>query len=104
MWSVGIGCVTIIAILFRYIQSRMRLQKFNVTYANSQSLGTQNDTAGDTPASLNRKPVISKKNIYDRWLVTRFTIAFFILRWVNDRRLPLLPCARSSRFMPLAYH
>lgn len=80
MWSVGIGCLTILAILVRYIQSRARLQKFNITYANSQSLGTQHDGGDDAPSSPNRKPVVLKKNIYDRWLVTRFVIAFFILR------------------------
>jgi hypothetical protein len=80
MWSVGIGCVTILAILVRYIQSRVRLQKFNVTYANSQSLGTQHDGTDNAPASTTQKPLVLKKNIYDRWLVTRFVIAFFILR------------------------
>ncbi|KAH7312706.1 hypothetical protein B0I35DRAFT_514007 [Stachybotrys elegans] len=78
MCSVGLGVLAIIAILFRYIQSRLKLQQFHVGYGISQSGGTMSDAANSSTLSSNHQAP-KKKSMYDRWLVTRFMIGFFIM-------------------------
>ena len=71
------------AILIRYVQSRRRLQSFNVTYGQSSSSENENK-----PVDVSRRASQSASNnrnggIYDRWLMTRFTIAFLVTGYVD---------------------
>lgn len=68
LWSIGFGSVAMLSILIRYILSRRRLQKLNVGYGLQPST---KESDGQTP---------EQRSIYDRWLMTRFVIAFVIMR------------------------
>ncbi|KAK4163251.1 hypothetical protein QBC43DRAFT_68789 [Cladorrhinum sp. PSN259] len=72
-----LGAITLFCILVKYISSRLLLTGWNVRYGrNTEESGT--GTAND--ASTRRSVVKPKmKNIYDKWLVTRFSIAFIAL-------------------------
>ncbi|KAK0714975.1 hypothetical protein B0H67DRAFT_644774 [Lasiosphaeris hirsuta] len=77
--SFGVGCILLLAILGKYIYARIALVTWNVRHGQS---------GGDTETSASRSksgparpklPQQPRKNIYDRWLVLRFTIAFIAL-------------------------
>lgn len=74
--SLAIGMLLLLAILARYVHTRT-LMSWNVQYANSSNRRGTNSTREDVFVSLstNGGP-IPRGNIYDRWLVVRFTIAF----------------------------
>ncbi|KAK4226167.1 hypothetical protein QBC38DRAFT_235604 [Podospora fimiseda] len=72
-----VGAIVLLCILVRYIYSRFTLSGWNVRYgqnATEEGTGTGNDTS-TRPSVI--KPRM--KSIYDRWLVTRFSIAFVAL-------------------------
>ncbi|KAL1837302.1 hypothetical protein VTJ49DRAFT_4045 [Mycothermus thermophilus] len=76
----GGGALILFAILVRYIHSRITLATWNVRYGQSTPSG--GGTYGSNSASgtgRQRAPRLRKPSIYDRWLVLRFTIAFFAL-------------------------
>ncbi|KAI1343398.1 hypothetical protein F5Y15DRAFT_232905 [Xylariaceae sp. FL0016] len=76
MLSLLFGIVFMLAILGRYIHSRRRFLQWSVGYGRSLDTST-------TSTSRDRKVTMTAtkrpKSIYDRWLMTRFTIAFIIL-------------------------
>ncbi|KAK3353505.1 hypothetical protein B0T25DRAFT_568704 [Lasiosphaeria hispida] len=76
--SFGVGCI-LLAILGKYIHTRTALVTWNVRCAQS---------GGDTETSASRSkgsparpklPQPPPENIYGRWLVLRFTVAFIAL-------------------------
>ncbi|KAK3996134.1 hypothetical protein QBC44DRAFT_377766 [Cladorrhinum sp. PSN332] len=72
-----IGAIVLLSILVKYIYSRISLTGWNVRYGrNTEESGT-----GTANESSTRRSVVKPKmkNIYDRWLVTRFSIAFVAL-------------------------
>ncbi|KAI0174266.1 hypothetical protein BJ166DRAFT_143252 [Pestalotiopsis sp. NC0098] len=72
MISLAFGAVVLLGILTRYLQSRRQLVSFNVQYGKSSS---NNSSLPSQFAAPQNKP----SGIYDRWLMTRFTIAFIVL-------------------------
>ncbi|KAI3325413.1 hypothetical protein HD806DRAFT_447489 [Xylariaceae sp. AK1471] len=74
--SVGLGSILMLAILYRYIQSRRKLVRFYPHYRVSLNSGGSDDAfnrMSQTTAAWRHK------GIYDKWLMTRFTIAFILL-------------------------
>ncbi|KAF6833121.1 glycoside hydrolase [Colletotrichum musicola] len=67
LWSIGFGSIATLSILIRYILSRRKLQKLNVGYGLPSS-------TKESDGQLSRP-----RGIYDRWLMTRFMIAFVIM-------------------------
>ncbi|KAL2136759.1 hypothetical protein VTI74DRAFT_1800 [Chaetomium olivicolor] len=63
------GSLILLAILVRYIHSRITLASWNVRYGQSGS-GTRSGASGVRPP---------KQTIYDKWLVLRFSVAFVAL-------------------------
>lgn len=75
MISLAGGCGLMLAILIQYIQTRKQLGAFNVDYGRSGS------HAASIPFSQDHKRRAAPRGgIYDRWLMTRFSIAFVVLR------------------------
>ncbi|KAK3312393.1 hypothetical protein B0H66DRAFT_449014, partial [Apodospora peruviana] len=74
--SFFLGCILMLAILVKYIRSRSALLSWNVPYGQSSTAGTHEPP---TPHSLSGPTRLRRKNIYDNWLVVRFTIAFVAL-------------------------
>ncbi|KAH7304063.1 hypothetical protein B0I35DRAFT_414729 [Stachybotrys elegans] len=70
MFSIGLGGLSVLAILIRYIVFRIRVQKFQVTYGWPNS---------DISSSTLPAEPIGKRNMYDQWLLARFTAAFVVL-------------------------
>ncbi|KAK3939873.1 glycoside hydrolase [Diplogelasinospora grovesii] len=68
--SLVTGSILLLLILVKYIHARHAFLSWNVRYGQS-SEGTQGTTSPGSP--------IQHKNIYDRWLVVRFAIAFVAL-------------------------
>ncbi|CAJ2512791.1 Uu.00g009100.m01.CDS01 [Anthostomella pinea] len=66
------GCSFLFAILWRYIQSRRQCQSWSVGYGKCASV----PEGGQNTGSSQQKP---QSSIYDRWLITRFTIGFVFL-------------------------
>ena len=64
----------LLAILIRYVHSRITLASWNVRYIHGTS------TSGGTNATPSGRGRAPKKTIYDKWLVLRFTVAFAALR------------------------
>jgi hypothetical protein len=64
----------LLAILVRYVHSRITLASWNVRYINGTS------TSGGTNATPSGRGRTAKRTIYDKWLVLRFTVAFAALR------------------------
>ncbi|KAK8073722.1 hypothetical protein PG994_004621 [Apiospora phragmitis] len=70
------GCGFMLAILIRYVQSRRQLLGWDVQYgAASGSAGFSSSMS----QSQGQKRRTTSRGIYDRWLMTRFSIAFVIL-------------------------
>ena len=67
MSSLAIGSVAILAILVKYVDTRRKLQSFNMRYGQgSRHASGQTTTRNDS--------------IYDHWLLGRFTLAFIIIK------------------------
>lgn len=82
MLSMAGGGLFMLAILWRYIQSRRRLDSWHVRYGQETN-STANSTKPQQP---------KQQGIYDRWLLIRFTIGFVFLGLVCLMRAsPLLP-------------
>ncbi|KAK4031355.1 hypothetical protein C8A01DRAFT_42182 [Parachaetomium inaequale] len=64
----SVGAIVLFIILARYILSRITLATWSVRYGRSS--GGINGTSPDTPR------LGPKRNIYDKWLVLRFSIGF----------------------------
>ncbi|KAK8109911.1 hypothetical protein PG999_008048 [Apiospora kogelbergensis] len=77
MISLAGGCGFMLAILIRYIQSRRQLLVWDVRYGGASS--SYGFSASMSHQSQGRQRQAASRGIYDRWLMTRFTIAFFIL-------------------------
>ncbi|KAK2026271.1 hypothetical protein LX32DRAFT_665421 [Colletotrichum zoysiae] len=77
MLSLAVGSSTMLAILTRYIQSRRKLTSFNASYGASSQSGSRS-TDARVHASTNKSQP-TQRSVYDRWLMGRFTIAFFAL-------------------------
>ncbi|KAK8071021.1 glycoside hydrolase [Apiospora hydei] len=76
MISLAGGCGFMLAILLRYIQSRRQLLGWDVQYgAASGSFGF----SASMSQSQGQKRRGASRSTYDRWLMTRFSIAFVIL-------------------------
>ncbi|KAH9894620.1 hypothetical protein F4778DRAFT_784050 [Xylariomycetidae sp. FL2044] len=72
--SLALGLVFLLAILAKYILTGRKLQSWNVHYGRStRSHGTGPNDHHD------RIEIPQQTNIYDRWLITRFTIAFLVI-------------------------
>lgn len=76
MISMGCGSVLMIAILGRYIHSRRKLLSFD-----ARPVATTGSSNSQSSMSLTRCSTAKRRrrSIYDRWLMTRFTIAFVLL-------------------------
>ncbi|KAF3019728.1 hypothetical protein E8E14_009163 [Neopestalotiopsis sp. 37M] len=72
MISLAFGVVLMLGILTRYLQSRRQLVSWNVQYGKSSS--NNSSLPGQFAAKQH-----NSGGIYDRWLLTRFTIAFVVL-------------------------
>ncbi|PKS09039.1 hypothetical protein jhhlp_003652 [Lomentospora prolificans] len=66
------GTLILIVIMCKYIHSRLNLMSWNVVYGSRR--GTQL-----TDSELGQQFPVIKRNIYDRWLLLRFTVAFLAL-------------------------
>ncbi|KAI0475454.1 hypothetical protein GGR56DRAFT_514296 [Xylariaceae sp. FL0804] len=80
--SLACGSLLMIAILFRYIQSRRKLVSFNPH--NGFSTGSENSSSGNSSSGIlphrdTRRSRRRPKGMYDRWLMMRFTIGFVLL-------------------------
>ena len=79
------GGFMLIAILIRYIHSRLTLASWNVRY------GQKSGAAHSAPMSgAGAPPRPLKRTIYDKWLVLRFSVAFAALRSVLPFLLSLI--------------
>ncbi|KAK4099386.1 hypothetical protein N658DRAFT_540594 [Parathielavia hyrcaniae] len=72
----ALGSLLLLAILGRYIHSRISLASFSVRYGRGTSGGTHGTPSG---TGTNGMPRPRRRAIYDRWLVLRFTVGFFAL-------------------------
>ncbi|KAK6077773.1 glycoside hydrolase [Seiridium cupressi] len=72
MISLAFGAILMLGILARYVQSRRQLVTWSVKYGNSSS---NNSSLPNRASSYQQK----SSGIYDRWLMTRFTVAFIVL-------------------------
>ncbi|KAI0397549.1 hypothetical protein F5Y17DRAFT_348042 [Xylariaceae sp. FL0594] len=76
--SLSLGGLLMLAILFRYVQSRWMLVQFDPH--NNGSNGTSNTSMkGRMPTTQGSSAQRRNKGMYDKWLMTRFSIAFVIL-------------------------
>ncbi|KAH9887770.1 hypothetical protein F4778DRAFT_418487 [Xylariomycetidae sp. FL2044] len=70
--SLAGGCGFLLAILWKYLQSRRQFKTWSVGYGNG--------SVSHTDSAQRTKPAHPKsKGIYDNWLLVRFTIAFIML-------------------------
>ncbi|KAI1260278.1 hypothetical protein F5Y18DRAFT_259231 [Xylariaceae sp. FL1019] len=69
--TLGLGSALMLAILIRYVQSRRKIIRFN-PFGNQRS-------STDRVSSANGNTSGRRQGIYDKWLMTRFTIAFVLL-------------------------
>jgi hypothetical protein len=85
------GTLMLFAILARYVHSRLTLASWNVGYgqATSGPGNTYGSTGAARTAGTPRPP--KRKNIYDKWLVLRFSVAFCGLRYVHPLPPPFKP-------------
>ncbi|KAK8080604.1 hypothetical protein PG997_008422 [Apiospora hydei] len=70
------GCILLIMILIRYIQTRRQLKTWSHGYGK-KSTSTETTSNGPHISGGGSKP--QSQGIYDRWLLIRFTIAFVFL-------------------------
>ncbi|KAM0816801.1 putative Glycoside hydrolase [Seiridium cardinale] len=76
--AMGIGSILMLVILGRYIYSRRKLLSFDAGQGASTDPESQNSSNAGSRYSRFMKPR-HRKAIYDRWLMTRFSIAFVFL-------------------------
>ncbi|KAL2196792.1 hypothetical protein P885DRAFT_69276 [Corynascus similis CBS 632.67] len=69
----AISSLVLLAILCRYLHSRLTLASWNVGYGRQQPSGQ-----GGTNGTRYGRPM-PRRTIYDRWLVLRFSVAFCAL-------------------------
>ncbi|KAI8626151.1 hypothetical protein F5Y19DRAFT_228450 [Xylariaceae sp. FL1651] len=74
--SLGLGSVLMLAILFRYIQSRRKLVRFN---PHNRVISLSSGSSSVLKRNSRGTVTVKYKGIYDKWLMTRFTIAFILL-------------------------
>lgn len=94
----ALGSFLLLAILIRYLHSRITLASWNVRYGQATSgtpSGTNGTRSGNRPGTA-QAPRPLKRTIYDKWLVLRFSVAFAALRCVTApppcrHPLPSLP-------------
>ncbi|KAK0712222.1 hypothetical protein B0T21DRAFT_297479 [Apiosordaria backusii] len=82
------GSLILLCILGKYVRSRVMVLSWDVRYGRSTNTGeptadgtTDGGTGqyGSTAGTNAKPPLPRKRNIYDRWLVLRFTVAFVAL-------------------------
>ncbi|KAK4647238.1 uncharacterized protein QC761_123630 [Podospora bellae-mahoneyi] len=74
------GSLILLSILGKYIHSRVMVLSWDVRYGRSTNTGGgTSDGTNPTSSSQPKPPLPKRKNIYDRWLVLRFTVAFIAL-------------------------
>ncbi|KAI1075264.1 hypothetical protein F5B20DRAFT_560638 [Whalleya microplaca] len=73
--SLSLGGILLIAILVKYIRTRRKLLTWNVNYGSAAT--SQRTERPDSLATTleDKRP----RNIYDKWLVMRFSIAFIVI-------------------------
>ncbi|KAI5926746.1 hypothetical protein F4810DRAFT_724360 [Camillea tinctor] len=78
MTSLSIGAIFLIAILGKYVHIRRSALSWHVRYGES---GERTEESGTGQQQRNMTLIRRKRpqNIYDRWLLVRFTIAFIVL-------------------------
>ncbi|KAK8024171.1 hypothetical protein PG993_012237 [Apiospora rasikravindrae] len=86
MISLAGGCCFMLAIVVRYIRSRRQLLGWNVQYGEASGSGF----SASNSQSQGQKRRGASRGTYDRWLMTRFSIAFVILRRGNFSELETL--------------
>ncbi|KAI0148601.1 hypothetical protein GGR57DRAFT_236383 [Xylariaceae sp. FL1272] len=69
--TLGLGSALMLAILVRYVRSRRKIVRFN-PFGNLRS---SSDHVSSASSNASRR----RQSIYDKWLMTRFTIAFVLL-------------------------
>ncbi|KAG7287009.1 hypothetical protein NEMBOFW57_006509 [Staphylotrichum longicolle] len=76
----ALGMFLLLAILIRYLHSRITLASWNVRYgqATGTPSGTNGTRSGNRPGTAHA-PRPPKRTIYDKWLVLRFSVAFAAL-------------------------
>ncbi|KAK8102733.1 hypothetical protein PG984_015879 [Apiospora sp. TS-2023a] len=82
MISLAGGCGSMLAILIRYVQSRRQLLSWDVQYGAVSGSGAMSGSFGfsaSTSQGQGQGRRGGSRGIYDRWLMTRFSIAFVIL-------------------------
>ena len=64
-------------ILVKYVETRRQLRTFSVGYGkkSSSSSNLPSSSIGRSGKPLRRE----RQGIYDKWLLLRFTIAFFVI-------------------------
>ncbi|KAI0129799.1 hypothetical protein BJ170DRAFT_719822 [Xylariales sp. AK1849] len=77
--SLGLGSILMLAILGRYIYSRRRLLRFEPVYGVSSDPESQMQSITSSQSPMVEQARSHCKGIYDRWLMTRFSIAFALL-------------------------
>ncbi|KAI1487685.1 hypothetical protein F5X96DRAFT_131158 [Biscogniauxia mediterranea] len=94
--SLGCGSLLVLTILFRYIQTRRKLAPFFPSSLQSSHPGSSK--------SRNRiswgGAVLGSHGVYDRWLITRFTLSFVLLGFsLTD--FAVLICPHGTHCTPL---
>lgn len=79
--AMGLGSILMIVILGRYIYSRRKLLRFDAGQGASTDPESQTSSQAGSRYSRFSRATKPKRNrvIYDRWIMTRFTAAFFFL-------------------------
>ncbi|KAK4172978.1 hypothetical protein QBC36DRAFT_381363 [Triangularia setosa] len=74
------GSLILLSILGKYVHSRIMVLSWDVRYGRSTNTGEgTTDGTGQYASTTPKAPLPKRKNIYDRWLVLRFTVAFVAL-------------------------
>ncbi|KAI0139292.1 hypothetical protein BJ166DRAFT_126412 [Pestalotiopsis sp. NC0098] len=82
MISLAVSSITMIAILFKYIQSRKKISNWTPQGNNTTNTSDTSAETIQTAASAETgkgKSFKRSQGLYDRWLMVRFTVAFVIL-------------------------
>ncbi|KAB5577840.1 hypothetical protein GE09DRAFT_1051990 [Coniochaeta sp. 2T2.1] len=77
--SVSGGCILLFSILWKYIQTRRAFMSWNVQYAEKSGSNKGGANPRSHTSSGHGAHPPQQRSIYDRWLVIRFSIAFFAL-------------------------
>lgn len=78
MISLAIGSSLMIAVLIRYVQTRQKFTQWSPPKFNSTST-----SEGGTTTASSQTNTGTRRGLYDRWLMVRFTIAFVLLAYVD---------------------